>query len=192
MSGKNANLRTEFVRLTRRAGVSGWPRLCHSAWASRQTGLQPEFSIHAVCSWLRNSQRIAQQSYLPVTEDDFAKAAVAIHKGGGASLKIENIKKNLTVAPVLYRFITALFTLHASCQWRDKRPSKHLWMYCNKNFHGINGTRSRKMCRQPMISVDGNQWAAINTVRNEHRFPICQQGQVDTVYLTLRTSFHRH
>jgi hypothetical protein len=29
------------------------------------------------CSWLGNSPRIAQQSYLLVTEDDFAKAAGA-------------------------------------------------------------------------------------------------------------------
>ena len=28
-----------------------------------------------VCSWLGNSPRIAQQGYLLVTEDDFAKAA---------------------------------------------------------------------------------------------------------------------
>jgi hypothetical protein len=28
-----------------------------------------------VCSWLGNSPRVAQQSYLLVTEDDFAKAA---------------------------------------------------------------------------------------------------------------------
>jgi hypothetical protein len=28
-----------------------------------------------VCSWLGNSPRIAQQSYLLVTKDDFAKAA---------------------------------------------------------------------------------------------------------------------
>jgi len=28
-----------------------------------------------VCSWLGNSPRIAQQSYLLVTEDDFARAA---------------------------------------------------------------------------------------------------------------------
>jgi hypothetical protein len=28
-----------------------------------------------VCSWLGNSLRIAQQNYLLVTEDDFAKAA---------------------------------------------------------------------------------------------------------------------
>ena len=55
--------------------VSGWPRLFHSMRASRQTELQREFPLHVVCSWLGNSPRTAQQSYLLVTEDDFAKAA---------------------------------------------------------------------------------------------------------------------
>ncbi len=75
MGWKNSNLRTEMTRLLRRAGVSGWPRLFHSMRASRQTELQREFPLHVVCSWLGNSPRIAQQSYLLVTEDDFARAA---------------------------------------------------------------------------------------------------------------------
>jgi hypothetical protein len=45
--------------------------------ASRQTELQREFPLHVVCSSLGNTPRIAQQSYLLVTEDDFAKAAGA-------------------------------------------------------------------------------------------------------------------
>jgi hypothetical protein len=49
--------------------------------ASRQTELQREFPLHVVCSWLGNSPRIAQQSYLLVTEDDFAKAAGAKKEG---------------------------------------------------------------------------------------------------------------
>ena len=66
--------------LLRRAGVSGWPRLLQTVKlkggrASRQTELQREFPLHVVCSWLGNSPRIAQQSYLLVTEDDFARAA---------------------------------------------------------------------------------------------------------------------
>jgi hypothetical protein len=40
-----------------------------------KTELQREFPLHVVCSWLGSSPRIAQQSYLLVTEDDFAKAA---------------------------------------------------------------------------------------------------------------------
>ena len=83
MGWKNSNLRTEMTRLLRRAGVSGWPRLFHSMRASRQTELQREFPLHVVCSWLGNSPRIAQQSYLLVTEDDFAKAAGAKKEGRG-------------------------------------------------------------------------------------------------------------
>jgi hypothetical protein len=75
MGWKNANLRSEMTRLLRRAGVSGWRRLFHSMRASRQTELQQEFPLHVVCSWLGNSPPIAQQSYLLVTEEDFAKAA---------------------------------------------------------------------------------------------------------------------
>ena len=61
------------------AGVSGWPRLFHTVTlregrAIRQTELQREFPIHVVCSWLGNSPQVGQQSYLLITEDDFAKA----------------------------------------------------------------------------------------------------------------------
>jgi hypothetical protein len=65
--------------------VSGWPRLFHSMRANRQTELYSEFPLHVFCSWLGNSPRIAQQSYLPVTEDDFARVAEAktvMVKGG--------------------------------------------------------------------------------------------------------------
>ena len=51
--------------------------------ASRQTELQREFPLHVVCSWLGNSPRIAQQSYLLVTEDDFAKARRRGEGNGG-------------------------------------------------------------------------------------------------------------
>ncbi|MFN5102615.1 MAG: site-specific integrase [Planctomycetota bacterium] len=77
MGWKNANLRSEMTRLLRRGGVSGWPRLFHSMRASRQTELQREFPVRMICSWLGNSPRIAQQSYLLGTEDDFARAAGA-------------------------------------------------------------------------------------------------------------------
>jgi hypothetical protein len=49
--------------------------LFHSIRASRQTELQREFPLRVVCSWLSNSPRIARQSYLLVTEKNFAKAA---------------------------------------------------------------------------------------------------------------------
>ena len=53
--------------------------------ASRQTELQREFPLHVVCSWLGNSPRIAQQSYLLVTEDDFQGGWRSEGDGGGVS-----------------------------------------------------------------------------------------------------------
>jgi hypothetical protein len=73
----------DFRDQTVATGVPAWPRLFHSMRASRQTELQREFPIHVVRSWLRNSPHVAQQSYLLVTEDDFAKAAGAKEGDGG-------------------------------------------------------------------------------------------------------------
>jgi hypothetical protein len=77
MGWKNANLRGDMTRMLRRAGVYGWPRLFYSMRASGQTELQREFPLQLFRSWLGNSPRIAQQSYLLVTEDDFARPARA-------------------------------------------------------------------------------------------------------------------
>jgi hypothetical protein len=75
MGWKNANLRSEMTRLLRAPVLRVGPRLFHSMRASRQTELHRNFPLHVVCSWLGNSPRIAQHSYLLVTEDDFARAA---------------------------------------------------------------------------------------------------------------------
>ncbi len=70
----NANLRTQFLKILRRAGVSPWSRLFHSMRASRQTELEREFPLHVVCSWLGNTEAVAKRNYLLVTDADFRKA----------------------------------------------------------------------------------------------------------------------
>jgi hypothetical protein len=72
MGWKNANLRSELLRLLRRAGVSGCPRLFHSMRASRQTELQREFPLHDVCSRLAKSQRRDWESKVGMFKDDFS------------------------------------------------------------------------------------------------------------------------
>lgn len=71
----NANLRTHFLRLLKRAGVEPWPRLFHNLRASRETELVAKFPIHVVAHWLGNTPAIAMKHYLRVTETDFANAA---------------------------------------------------------------------------------------------------------------------
>jgi hypothetical protein len=51
------------------------PETASVATLLSKTELLREFPLHVVCSWLGNSPRIAQQSYLLVTEDEFARAA---------------------------------------------------------------------------------------------------------------------
>lgn len=71
----NANLRTQFLKILKRAGVPAWNRLFHSMRATRQTELEREYPLHVVCAWLGNTEAIAKKNYLLVTEDDYQKAA---------------------------------------------------------------------------------------------------------------------
>lgn len=71
---RNCNLRTQFNRILKRAGLKPWPRLFHALRASRETELAKEFPIHVVTAWLGNTPRIAMKHYLMTTEDDFSKA----------------------------------------------------------------------------------------------------------------------
>jgi len=72
---RNCNLRTQFERLVKRAGLQPWPRLFHALRASRETELAREYPIHVVRAWLGNIPRIAMKHYLPVTDADFARAS---------------------------------------------------------------------------------------------------------------------
>lgn len=71
---KNQNLRTQFQRILRRAGVKSWERLFHNLRASRETELTEKHPLHVVCDWIGNSAVIASRHYLQVTDDHFAKA----------------------------------------------------------------------------------------------------------------------
>ncbi len=62
------NLRTQFVRVIRRAGLEPWPRLFHNLRASRQTELEQQFPGYVVAKWMGNSESVARKHYLMLTE----------------------------------------------------------------------------------------------------------------------------
>ena len=70
----NCNLRTQFMRIVKRAGFEPWPRLFHNLRASRETELAATHPVHVVSAWLGNTPKIAAKHYLQVTESDFDKA----------------------------------------------------------------------------------------------------------------------
>lgn len=86
----NANLRTQFLKILRRAGVAPWARLFHSMRASRQTELEAQFPLHVVCAWLGNSESVAKDSYLLVTDSHFQTAIKPNPCASGVLLNAES------------------------------------------------------------------------------------------------------
>ncbi len=72
---KHQNLRTQFHRIIKRAGLVPWAKPFHNLRSTRQTELAEKFPIHVVCAWLGNSRAVAQDHYLQVTDSHFAAAA---------------------------------------------------------------------------------------------------------------------
>ena len=77
----NANLRTTFTKIIKRAGEKPWPKLFHNLRASRETELAAEHPIHVVCQWIGNTAAVAAKHYLTVRDEDYDRAT----KGGAES-----------------------------------------------------------------------------------------------------------
>jgi len=70
----NANLRTTFEKIVRRAGLETWPRLFHNLRASRETELVETYPVQVVTSWLGNTPSVAMRHYLMTTDEHFEAA----------------------------------------------------------------------------------------------------------------------
>lgn len=80
----NANLRTRFAKIIKRAGLVPWERLFHNLRASRQTELEDQFPGHVVCKWMGNSESTARKHYLRVRDEHFERAALQSAAKSGA------------------------------------------------------------------------------------------------------------
>jgi len=72
--GTKANLRTQFLKILKRAGGTPWERMFHSMRSNRQTELEAIFPTHVVCTWMGDSKAIAKKNYLLVSESDYSNA----------------------------------------------------------------------------------------------------------------------
>jgi integrase len=70
----NVNLRTQLLRIIRKAGLKPWPKLFQNLRATRQTELCQKFPEHVVCDWIGNSPSIAREHYLRTTDEHFEQA----------------------------------------------------------------------------------------------------------------------
>lgn len=80
-----ANLRTRFRKIVKRACLKPWPKLFHNLRSTRQTELSKDFAVHLVCYWLGNKAAIAQEHYLQITDADFARASASYGSEIGTS-----------------------------------------------------------------------------------------------------------
>ncbi len=72
---RGCNLRTTMEKISRRAGMTPWPRLFHNLRSSRETELCERFPVHVVTAWLGNTPEIARKHYLQVTDEHFRQAS---------------------------------------------------------------------------------------------------------------------
>ncbi|MBI1348986.1 tyrosine-type recombinase/integrase [bacterium] len=72
---RSANLRTQMLRMIRRAGLEPWTRPFHNLRASCETDLANRFPAHVVAKWLGNSVQVAAAHYLQVTDEHFRAAS---------------------------------------------------------------------------------------------------------------------
>jgi hypothetical protein len=75
----NMNLRTQLMRIIKRAGLKPWPKLFQNLRSTRQTELEENFPSHVVCAWIGNSEAVAKKHYLQVTDEHFKKAVQQAH-----------------------------------------------------------------------------------------------------------------
>lgn len=68
------NLRSQFERILRRAGVKPWARLWVNLRSSRATELADSFPSHVCAEWLGHCERVANEHYRQTTRDHFEKA----------------------------------------------------------------------------------------------------------------------
>ena len=79
-----ANLRTQFGKIVRRAGVDPWPRLWHSLRASCESDLAQSFPLATVTKWLGNTPSVALRHYVDPTEAAFDRAVSWMPSESGA------------------------------------------------------------------------------------------------------------
>lgn len=71
---REANLRTQMIRITESAGLTPWEKTFVNLRASCRTDLQDRFPDHCVNTWLGHSSRVAERHYLQTTDAHWQRA----------------------------------------------------------------------------------------------------------------------
>ena len=75
----NCNLRTQFNRIVRKASLKPWQKPFQNLRSTRETELADVHPIHVVVAWLGNTEAVAKEHYLKVTDAHFERAQIPTH-----------------------------------------------------------------------------------------------------------------
>jgi len=89
----NMNLRTQFGRILRKAGLKPWPRLFQNLRSTRETELCEGWPEHVVCGWIGNTKTVAREHYLQITDEHFERAVM------GSSDAAQNAAQHVHAEP---------------------------------------------------------------------------------------------
>lgn len=71
------NLRTQMIRILKKAGIKAWPKLFQNLRSSRESELIKVHGIEVACAWIGNTPAVAMKHYLQITDEDYEKALEA-------------------------------------------------------------------------------------------------------------------
>jgi len=112
----NQNLRTQLCRILRKAGLTPWPKLFQNLRSTRQTELVKTRPIHVVCEYMGNSQAVAMEHYLQVTDEDYLQDAAqnpAQYLPGRGLPERKQETADVQQRPVLPRDTESYMNVHA-------------------------------------------------------------------------------
>jgi hypothetical protein len=89
---RGENLRTELMRIIKRAGSKPWQRLFHNMRASCERDWSDRFPMPTVCAWTGHDARTAQKHYLKTVAEEHYQAASggAFLTHGGAEMTLKS------------------------------------------------------------------------------------------------------
>jgi integrase len=160
----NSNLRTQFLKIVRRAGITPWKRIFHSMRASRQTELERTFPRHVVCAWLGNTSAVAERNYLLVTQADFDAAAGVTSEGGKSGDEAAPKAARSDAKPARN---TAPQVLALETQENEKTPENTGETDVSTGFSGVPKVEVNGL--EPLSKTRGKQASGNEAARNAAR-----------------------
>jgi len=93
---EKVNLRTHLHRIIKKSGIKPWAKTFVNLRSSRETELADQVPLHVACEWIGNSEIIALNHCLQVTEDHFDAALQSDTHKGGATVGAVNGEKGMS------------------------------------------------------------------------------------------------